>query len=280
MAEEPDLLLRKLSARFGGKPSDCLHYDANVCTSESDPAAPWKLMPVEGTPFSLRSSLVYRGKRLGLMANREYLQISVKGAFPWKPFTINMEERIGFASKLTVFRVGTHRVFTADGEVSSVQAKLLRKPRLVQLINALNLRPGESLHFFTNAITLYLIRPVESRAAAAIDGLITLTEGAEDSQVEELDSSKLPERFRHFLPLIKQWAKDDDLEREELVRGSSKAELKLLVKQVGPDLEAVDSYLDSFGALALSPEAAALGRLAECVLEAKQYLETEVAENT
>ncbi len=148
MMERTDDLLRRLSARLGGKVSDCLSYDANVCTSVSTADEPWRLIPSSGAPFSSKLRSVYRGRKLELMANRDYLEISVKGRFAGGSFTVNAEERIGFSSRLTSMRIVDRPVFTADGRVSSIQAKVLQEPVLVHLIAAAGLQPGESLHFF------------------------------------------------------------------------------------------------------------------------------------
>ncbi len=117
------------------------------------------------------------------------------------------------------------------------------------------------------------MRPAEARALAAIDALVSLADRVDIHKAEELDFSKLPPAFCPLIPLVKEWAIDDDSDREQLLSGSSKAALSAFVQQVEPFIQALDSYLDSFGD-SPSPEAAALARLAECAREAKQHLET------
>jgi hypothetical protein len=265
MTEQPHRLLQSLSSRFKGRISECVAYDANVRACTSTPEESGRLIPVSGAPFFSKLRGLYRGRRLEILSNTDYLRISVKGAFAWGPLTVNAEEKIGFSSKLAGVQVGGHPVYTIDGRVSSVQSSLLRDSVLRHFLTETTLQRGESLHFFNNSIALYLVRPPESRVLAAIDSLVNLANKGEIQEVR-LDLTKLPERFHPLVPLVKEWAVDDDSDREQLVSSSSKTGLEVFLKQVEPYIDGINSYVASFGDTP-SPEAAALGRLAECALE-------------
>lgn len=89
---------------------------------------------------------------------------------------------------------------------------------------------------------------------------------------DSLDLKKLPVDFHHLIPLIQKWAIADDSDRDDLISPTT-GSLQKLVDQVQPYLTKIDSYLDSYGGRPLTPEAIALGKLAESALEAKGHLE-------
>lgn len=208
-----------------------------------------------------------------LLANENCLRISVKGKFAGGVFSVNAQEKIGFNSQLAAIQLEGYPVFTTDGKLSLAQSNLLRNPSLRGFIAQTGLRKGESLHFFTNAVHLYLIRPTESRVLAAIDDMVKLADPAE-LEVVHPNCQRLPAQFQGLLPLIEKWALDDDSERQDLLNRASTTSLRALVTAVDPYVQVIDSYLNSFGDNPLPYEACALGRLAECAVEAKRYLET------
>jgi len=189
--------------------------------------------------------------------------------------TVNAEEKIGYRSQYaTTVRANgkEYPVFTENGSLSPEQATLLKRPELLALIKESDLQESESIHFTNGDLSFYLRSPTLGRITESIDRMIDLANQIETRE-EELDLRVLPLRFNPLIPLTKKWAVGDDLEREDLLARSSRAELRALVEKVEPYLTSIDSYLDSFGDRPPSAEAAAvLGKLAECAVEAKLYL--------
>ena len=268
-------VLRELAKRFKGKLSQCEVYDANVCTTRAAPGRPWELVPVSGEPFFQRLTFTYKGRKVTVLANNTYARGAASGTFASRPFTINAKQKVVFRSEFAdALFVGGERypVYTEDGKVSSDQKYLLSRPELVTLVEQSGLREGESLYFTKGEIGFYLKRPDTDRMSGAIDRVIELAGKVEIAE-EELNLELLPVQFHPIIPMIKKWALTDDSDRNDLLATTPEAVLRSLTEEVFPYLSAIDSYLDSFQGGAPTEQAVALGRLAECALEAKQHLD-------
>jgi hypothetical protein len=89
-----------------------------------------------------------------------------------------------------------------------------------------------------------------------------------------MDLSKLPEEFHPLIPYIRRWAVGDDVERSDREEAASTEELQELSHAVWPKMPAINAYLDMVDKEPpYSNEAAALGRLAECVCELQFVLQ-------
>jgi hypothetical protein len=265
--------MRELARRFKGKLSQCEVYDANVCATRSVPDKAWELLPVSGEPFFRRLRFTCKGRKVTVLANNTYTHGAAGGTFASRPFTINTKQMVGFRSEFADdLSVGGEQypVFTEDGKVSSDQKHLLSRPELVSLIEQSRLRGGESLHFNRGEIGFYLKRPDTDRVSGAIDRMIELAEKVEIAEGEP-NLELLPVQFHPIIPMIKKWALADDSERSDLLAATPEAVLRSLTDEVFPYLGAINSYLDSFRGGPPTEQAAALGRLAECALEAKQH---------
>jgi hypothetical protein len=160
--------------------------------------------------------------------------------------------------------------------VSSEQKDLLGRSELLSLITQSGLRDGESLYFTRGEIGFYLKGPDSDRVNRVIDRIIELA-GKVETVEEGLNLKLLPAQFHSIIPLIKKWAVADDSERDDLLAATPITVLRSLAEEVSPFLSSIDSYLDSFGGKAPTEQAVALGRLAECALEAKQRLNDKPA---
>lgn len=269
------MVLQELARRFKGKLSQCEVYDANVCTTRSVPDRPWELLPVSGEPFSRRLKFTCQGRKVTVLANNTYVHGAVSGTFASRPFTINAKQRVGFRSEFAeALSIGGERypVFTEDGKVSSDQKHLLSRSELVSLVEQSGLREGESLYFTKGEIGFYLKRPDSDRTIGVVDRVIELARKVEIAE-QELNLELLPVQFHPIIPMIRKWAWADDSERNDVLAAAPDAVLLSLTEEVFPYLGAIDSYLDSFLGGAPTEQAVALGRLAECALEAKQHLD-------
>jgi hypothetical protein len=109
-----------------------------------------------------------------------------------------------------------------------------------------------------------------SRVADVADRLKSHPRGPIPGRVVDglhLDSDLLPADLRPLVPLIKVWAVGDDVRRQQLLAAASPEDRDRLIKDVGPLLDRINAYLDSFACDEIPEEAALLGRLAEAVAE-------------
>jgi hypothetical protein len=273
----PTFTLQDLAKRFKGKLSSCEVYDSNVCTTRSVPSRPWELEIVSGEPFNEQLKFTYRGRKVTILANNTYIHGWAAGTFASMPFSLNLKQNVGFRSEFA----GTlstdndpHPIFTEDGKVSSAQRRALDKPELHSLVQLAHLQEGESLYFTRGEIGFYLKQMHDSdRAGDLINKIIDLATRVEIVE-EELKLELLPVQFHAVIPMIKKWAVTDDSDRGDLWDAAPNGVLRLLVDEVFPHLQAINSFLDSFGDEPPTEEAAALGRLAECAVEAKERLGT------
>jgi len=272
-------VITELAKKFKGKVSRCEVYDANVCTIRSVSGRPWELEPVSGEPFDQRLRFTRSGRKVTVLANKAYVHGSASGIFASRPFIINSKQKVGFRSELAdTLSVSGERypVFTEDGNVSSEQKDLLGRSELLSLIAQSGLRDGESLYFTRGEIGFYLKGPDGARVTRVIDRVIELARKVETTE-KGLNLKLLPAQFHSIIPLIKKWAVADDSERDDLLAATPVIVLQSLGEEVSPFLNSIDSYLDSFGGKAPTEEAVALGRLAECAVEAKQRLNDKPA---
>ena len=273
MSNDPISTIQELTKHFRGKLSSCELYDSNVCIIRSAPETPWELTLESGEPFIKRLRFVYRMHKIMLLANQIYLSGKIEGSFAPRPFTVNEKEKAGFRSEYAGYfsAIGKqYPIFTEDGSISTAQRNILRRPELISLVEQSNLKNGESLHFSKAEISFYLMQPGRDRVTQIIDEIINLADRAAVSEYK-LDLNLLPVQFHPLIPLIEEWAVDDDYDRDDLISNAQKQALLTLIHKVDPYLGSIDSYLGFFRE-ELPQEAAALGRLAECALEARLYL--------
>jgi hypothetical protein len=280
----PTSVLQELAKQFNGKLSKCEIYDANVCVFRSAPERPWELVPVSGEPFSQRLRCIYKGRTITVLENNAYASGEVKGAFASRPFSINAKQKGGFRSEYSSTpTIGSkhYPVFTEVGKLSPDQEDLLGRPELASLVEESDLREGESLYFTKGEIGFYfyLEQTIADRIRRVIDRVVDLAGRVEISE-EKLNLKLLPAQFHPLIPLIERWALADDSDRSDLLSTTPEPILRALIGEVEPYLEVIDSYLDSFREGSPTEQAAALGRLAECALEAKQHLSDKKGSRT
>ena len=139
------------------------------------------------------------------------------------------------------------------------------------------MQEGEIVLFTKDEITFYLKQPTSDRVSRIIDRMVDLAVKVEIPD-EKLDLKLLPLQFHPVIPLIEKWALPDDSDRNDQLDMTPKSILRAFVDEVNPYMEAVDSYLNSLSGKPPTEEAGALGRLAECALEAKRLLSESAAQ--
>lgn len=249
-------------------------FDPSVCTSPTDPDCPWRKLPLPGDFFRKQLSVEYRGRKLRLRANSDFMVGQISGSFGVVAFSINRRDSGAPVSEIPLRVAGFPALPVFARQSSGQLGGLLGSAAVRQTLEDLQLKEKESLHFGTDAIVFYLQRDSVGELMSAIDVACSLAEqlpvGNED---EDIDLDVLPSEFKRLAPLIRKWGVTDDEERSELIEEASRATLQQLVKSVTPHLSSIDEYLNSFGTEALSRAAIALGALAECTLEARLRLE-------
>jgi hypothetical protein len=269
MADQATLL--KDIAKQMGKSVRALNlFDPNVCTSPTDPEHPWQRLPLPGDFFRHQLSIEYKGRKVWLRANSDYMFVQVSGRFGAGLLSINRRD-CGSSSSEVPLRIPAFPTLPVFARQSAGQlVELLGSVALRQALDDLQLMEKESLHLYADGVALYLQRTSVHETISAVEVACNLAEQLPgENEVEDIDLDVLPPKFQALAPLIRKWGVTDDEERSGLLDKASRITLERLVKSVTPHLSSIDEYLDSFGAEALSDAAIALGALAECTLEAK-----------
>lgn len=277
MSDTPTTILQKLGARYKRRVTSITLLDANVCSWNRPKEKPWESIVTGGTPLSKQLRIDVRGCKVVLRANDTYLTLSFFGSFEAERFAINLPDRNG----LVLNPVGTRTIdgakyalFTRRGAWHPSQEKVATAPEFSTLVKEAQISNRGLIAFDGGSVTLYVTAADLERTVRLIDLGVALAQRFEEAPVEQR-FEKLPKKFHAIIPLIKKWAVGDDSDRDETLAGSSKRELSALVDRVAPYLDSIDSYLDSFGSQAPHEEAVALGKLAECAIEARLKLEKQ-----
>jgi hypothetical protein len=276
MAESPIAIVQELATQFKGKVSEITLYDGNVCSWEHPLDRSWEYLLLAGEPFSKQLRYRHSKRDIKVFANNFFLNANVAGIFAISHLSFNLKnanDSLQKPSDTLTLGGRQYPLFTKPGKLSPNHDELFSKAEFAALIQELNLQARESLHFASDNISVYLYQPSANKARNAVERLIDLAEKI-TGHPEELDLKILPVQFHPLIPLIKKWAIDDDADRESFVEILPRSVLESLASEVEPYLMPINSYLDSFGRESPPQEATALGRLAECALEIKQYLKT------
>lgn len=275
MIDDPLGIMRELAKRFQGRISSINLQDANVCTWTHPPGRSWESTIVSGEPFSKQLRYAHRGHKIRMFANRYFLNAEVTGSFAMEHLSINKKNENNFMLKAAAeaLRINEKQycTFTKSGTLTARHRNLFARAEFKAFVRELDLHDRESLHFAADSTSVYFEHPSFSRVTNAIESLINLADSIEEPE-EELDLSVLPVQFHPLIPLIKKWAIGDDSDREDFLAAAPAPVLRILIDEVDPYLKVIDSYLDSFREGPPTEQAAALGRLAESALEAKQHL--------
>lgn len=265
-------VLHEIKKRFGGRLRKCQIYDANVCDAKWPPAMPWKVETISGGPFLQELRFSYRSHSVKIHANDSWISISTKGGFEAGVFSLNARRLPGYKS----CHAGNRRfansefpIFTQDGELSVEHINLLSLPELEKLAQEIQPNTHEIVGFTRDEVEVYLHQSNLEQVERVVNKIVDLASRFA-TDPEQLNLTALPASFHDLIPLIRKWAVADDSDREALIEDSRETELKDLVREVERRLQEINDYLDSLGEK-ITEEGAALGRLAECAIEAKLW---------
>jgi hypothetical protein len=269
-------VLEKLAKRFDKRLERVELYDANVCDWRQDRES-WELVLLSGEPFSRKLRFVYKARTTRFFANRIFINGSVAGSFECGVLCINGQLRAVGSKTLYAGTASAgssqYPVFTQDGHLSPDQKRIISLPQLSSLLGREPLGEEEKLFLTADEIGFYLKQPDLDRVARMLEGVSEVASAVGKATEPRLNLGSLPAKFRPLFPAIEMWAEFDDEDREEMLSAASDKALEDLTAQVNPYLVAIDEYLDSFGDRLPPGAATALGKLAECAVEAKVALE-------
>jgi hypothetical protein len=266
MAMDPVAILKGIGKQFGKRVSAANLFDPNVCKSPRDPERPWAWLELPGDIFRHKLNVRFGRYHVRFHANRDFIVVRIAGNFGLDVCSINRRMVAQHQSPLHVLGFPSLPLYSPKSNTDLRQ--FLNSGALTQALNALQLTKYESLHFFRNAIDLYLQRESKDEVMSAVEIVCKLADqfpAVEDS----LDLAALPAKFENLFGLIPKWALSDDDERSEMLEETSLELLQSLVATVSPYLHDIDEYLDSFGDEPPPDAAVTLGTLAECCLEAQ-----------
>ena len=271
MTAGPVSLLKAVAKRFGKRVHESNVFDANVCTSPTDPDHPWKHLPLPGDIFRHTVDIAYAAHRVRLRANGEFVVAEIPGSLDVDVLSINRQDKV-LQLEPSRFKVPSFpalKIFASS--TGDTLRQFLASPSLTLALTALRLKDAESLHIYRNGPVLYFKPESPDELLSAVEALCDLV-GKLPSSEAGLNLDALPPEFKKLSSLIHEWAEPDDELRSELLERKSKAALKKLVAAVGPHIPSINEYLDSFKEEAPPEAATALGTLAECASEARLIL--------
>jgi hypothetical protein len=271
MTAGPVSLLKAVAKRFGKRVHETNLFDANVCTSPTDPDHPWKHLPLPGDIFRHKVDIAYAAHRVRLRANGEFVVAEIPGSLDVDVLSINRQDKI-FQLEPSRFKVPSFpalQIFASS--IGDTLRQFLASPSLTLALTALRLKDAESLHICRNGPVLYFKPESPDELLSAVDALCDLV-GKLPSSEAGVNLDALPPEFKKLSSLIHEWAEPDDELRSELLERKSKAALKKFVAAVEPHIPSINVYLDSFKEEAPPEAATALGALAECASEARLIL--------
>jgi hypothetical protein len=233
---------------------------------------------VGGTTLTHQLRALYRGHKIELLANENWILVDVEARFgQFGLFKINQRRAYFGRPAATVEAAGVkHAVFTIDGNLSHAQAELYDSGALKRLLDVISPLEGEEIDVSQRLVRVYLQRPNRDRVMGIIHAVIDLMPHGTTGTTEY---ANLPDALRPLVPFISKWAIDDDEERSRKLSRCARSTRQKLVDVVVPLVPAIDKFLDTFGA---NPpeEACALGSLAQAALEAQSLLKANEADET
>src|SRR5262249_43143713 len=94
METDPVALLKEIAKQSRKAVRSTNLFDANVCTSPTDPKRPWEHLALPGDFFRHKLSIVCDGRKVTLRANGEFFVLEVSGSFDVELCSINRRDRV------------------------------------------------------------------------------------------------------------------------------------------------------------------------------------------
>jgi hypothetical protein len=199
------------------------------------------------------------------------IEMKVNVAFA---FALNKPDKVLFYDIPLSLKEVPYTVYVSESNIDLVNdMKFVQACRLLaQFLQKLIAFPDEAVFVYRNGVA-FALRTNRDMALILeqIIELISTNSNIFKRTVRKIISvERIPGNLQPLIPLIKKYSISDDLEREQLIEGMKKTEIKKLIEQVSPYMKDINSFLDSFKDQPLTEEAALIGYLAELVTELQQ----------
>ena len=203
-----------------------------------------------------------------IRGNGRYLVLELKAAPNAGSWSINEPDQITLTRAVENPSVGP-TVFASGAVLSRKAIEIIQLETFQSLLKELDMKAGESLNFYKNAVVYYARSGDASKFLERTNAICHFVAGLTGPEKTELRKVDLPEPFADLNDCAQEWAISDDTERAEALEKASVEDLKALVKRVAPRLSSINEYLDTHS----GETDAALGSLAEAVSEAQLALQ-------
>lgn len=233
----------------------------------------------ESGTFTQVITLSNRSYLIQVYANTHCLciQLNIKNFVSKFLFSINREDRIFILyDKIFDTKIGKNLFPVYIDKTRSTNINEIKdwltSDKNVPYLKSLDLKQDEHLHFYANALFLYIRARTINDLKNVLDALSHLADNLPKDKEEKIDLTKLPHEFHKLIPLIKKWGIGDDVQRIEKLEKISLKEKREFYRIFKPYFPKINSYLNSFGEN-LPEEAVVLMYAAEAAAEVQAELE-------
>jgi len=180
-------------------------------------------------------------------------------------FSINYPDKVCLAKKLLFEESGIGKIFTDNSKDDQIQLCI---KLLMDDLKSLNFELNEGLTVYRNSLQLTLKQ--DRQMLSEIEGLKKIKSLIElnfPDETEEIDFSDLPTDLRQILKKFGTLAISDDFERDEKIKTLTKNQHTDFIETLGPKLENINAFLDTFSDKQLTEGAIRLQNLAKLLIE-------------
>lgn len=188
-------------------------------------------------------------------------------------FAINKPDRImNYRNPLSLESV-PFTVYVSESNLDLAERKdfLHACHSIGAFLKEINISPEEAVFVYRNAVLFAL--NTNRNLISILDDIIELFNANniifKRNIRKAVSKNNLPEMFWPLVPLLKKYSVSDDSEREQVVEGLKKVEIRKIIESVDPYMNEINIYLNSYKEKPLNEEATLLGNLAELVTELK-----------
>jgi hypothetical protein len=272
-ANDSSAVLRSVAQSFNAVITAFNLHDANVARTRIDPSAPESSIPLDRFTRRIKATVERRG--VEILANDSFVRVGARGKFRNESISINRVDRVIF-TKPTGITIGdrTLPVYSDVFGERLRRSRVFTDARVLPLVMRIVRGPEDSVHLYQNMLNAYVFEPKNGAEVVSVVHDVVALADILQLHIYNVEGTLLPPEFVALLPVANRWCIGDDVQRDDAIREARVEDLRDLVAAVKPRLNEIDAFLNRTSAP--SAEAAALGTLAECALEAESYLAGEI----
>lgn len=180
-------------------------------------------------------------------------------------FSLNIPDKVCLANKMLKEIIGIGNIYTDD----SINDQIINCFELIEdELKTFEFKNHEGLTVYRNSLQVTLTHSRQLLPEIEIcRKLKTLIESNFPDKTKRTDYSDLPANLRPILLQFEKLAVSDDFKREELIEGLRSRQREDLIKAIGPKLDEINLFLDTFDQQPLTEGAIGLQCLAELTIE-------------